>query len=135
MIEVEDDRVHTLIPSATAAHLEKIEQLTARINRLAAELSNKVRQVHQLNHQIKDLTKQLTGAQAQTRLAHEAHLATVIKNSQNSSKPPSTDPRKKTKSLREQSGKIVGGQVGHRGATKEMVAKPDHLVIHAPESC
>jgi transposase len=135
MIEVEDERVHRLVASATAAHLEKIKQLTARINRLEEELSNRVRQVHQLNQQIKDLTKQLRAAQAQTRLAREAHLATVIKNSQNSSLPPSTDSRKRTRSLREQSGRKVGGQAGHRGATKEMVAKPDHLVIHSPESC
>jgi len=135
MIEVEDERVHRLVASATAAHLHKIGQLTARINRLEAELSNRARQVYQLNQQIKDLSKQLRVAQAQTRLAKGAHLATVMKNSQNSSLPPSTDSRKRTRSLREQSGKKAGGQVGHRGATKEFVEKPDHLVIYALESC
>jgi transposase len=58
-----------------------------------------------------------------------------MKNSQNSSLPPSTDPRKRTKSLREKSGRKPGGQVGHRGATKEMVEKPDQFVIYALESC
>jgi transposase len=135
MIDTEDERVQRLVASATAAHLQRIEQLIGRIARLDEELSSRVRQVHQLNRTVKDLNKQLKEARQQTRLAREAHLATVIKNSQNSSLPPSTDPRKRTKSLREQSGKRVGGQVGHRGATKEMVEKPDHLVIHSPEAC
>jgi transposase len=37
--------------------------------------------------------------------------------------------------LREKSGRKPGGQLGHRGATRAFVEKPDHLVIHAPESC
>lgn len=135
MIEVEDERVYKLVASATASHLQKIEQLTARINRLEGELSHKARQVHQLNLMVKDLNRQLKEARQQTRLAREAHLATVMKNSQNSSKPPSTDPRERTKSLREQSGKKIGGQVGHPGATKAFVEKPNRLRIHAPEAC
>ncbi len=98
-------------------------------------IASRMRQVHQLNLTVKDLNKQLKEAHKQTRLAREAHLATVIKDSQNSSCPPSTDPRKRTRSLREKSGKRVGGQVGHRGATLSFVAKPDHLVIHTPEAC
>jgi hypothetical protein len=31
MIEVEDERVHRRVVAATAAHLQKIEQLTTRI--------------------------------------------------------------------------------------------------------
>lgn len=135
MIETDDERVPRLVISATAAHLQKIGQLTARLNRLEEEVSNRVRQVYQLNQQIKDLTKQLREAQAQTRLAKEAHLATVIKNSQNSSRPPSTDLHKRTKSLREKSGKTVGGQVGHPGATRGFVEQPDRRVIHAPQEC
>ena len=135
MIEVEDERVHRLVASATAAHLQKIEQLTGRINRLEEELSNRVRQVHQLSLTVKDLTRQLKAAHQQTRLAKDAHLATVMKNSQNSSKPPSQDPRKRTRSLREQSGKRAGGQPGHPGVTLAFVEKPDRLVTHAPQAC
>jgi len=123
------------VASATAAHLGKIEQLNLRIVRLETELASRMRQVHQLNLTVKDLNKQLKEARQQTRLAREAHLATVMKNSQNSSLPPSRDPRQRTRSLRQKSGRKPGGQVGHRGTTKEMVAKPDHLVIHSPESC
>src|SRR5205085_4532704 len=61
--------------------------------------------------------------------------AHILKNSQTSSLPPSTDPHKRTRSLRERSGRKPGGQVGHRGATREMVAKPDRRVIHTPDTC
>ncbi len=135
MIEVEDERVHRLVASATAAHLQKIEQLTGRIARLEEELSNRVRQVHQLSLTVKDLTRQLKLAHQQTRLAKDAHLATVMKNSQNSSLPPSRDPCKRTKSLREKSGRKPGGQPGHPSVTLAFVEKPDHLVIHALTAC
>ena len=123
MIEVEDERVQRLVASATSAHLRRIEHLSGRINRLEAELARKIRQIHQLNQTVKDLNKQLKEARQQTRLAREAHLATVMKNSQTSSLPPSTDWHKRTRSLRERSGRKPGGQVGHRGATREFSTK------------
>ncbi len=67
MIEVEDERVHRLVASATAAHLHRIDQLIGRISRLEAELSSRVRQVHQLNLTVKDLSNQLREARQQTR--------------------------------------------------------------------
>jgi transposase len=135
MVEVEDERVHRLVASANAAHLRKIEQLSARVARLEEELANKARQIHQLNLAAKGLSKQLKEARQQTRLAKEAHLAHLLKDSQNSSLPPSTDRRKRARSLREKSGKKAGGQVGHPGTTLDFVTPHDRLVIHAPESC
>lgn len=132
MIETDDERVQKLIRVALSNQLQKNEQLTGQITKLEEELSKRVRQVHQLNRTTKEINKQLKEAQRETRLAREAHLASVMKNSQNSSLPPSTDPRKRTRSLREKSGKHVGGQVGHHGTTLGVVDQPDHLIIHLP---
>lgn len=59
------------------------------------------------------------------------------KNSENSSKPPSSDGYKKPapKNLRHKSGKKLGGQVGHAGKTLEMVEKADHKIEHWPTAC
>ena len=49
----------------------------------------------------------------------------TVKTSQNSSKPPSTDLSRKNRSLRTQSDKPIGGQVGHKGQTLKMSQSPD----------
>ena len=57
-------------------------------------------------------------------------------NSQNSSKPPSSDgynkPPPKPKSLRKAGKNPSGGQPGHPGHTLEKSAHPDHIISHAP---
>jgi transposase len=63
--------------------------------------------------------------------------ARLNQNSQNSSKPPSSDGYRKPspKSLRKKSGRGMGGQPGHEGKTLERVMDPDHIVHHWPERC
>jgi transposase len=60
----------------------------------------------------------------------------VNKNSNNSSKPPSSDGfKKKTKSLRTKSGKKPGGQEGHEGSTLCLSNAPDEIEIHSVKQC
>ena len=70
-------------------------------------------------------------------LVYRLSLYENKKNSKNSSIPPSQDPfgTNKTTSLREKSGKKVGGQSGHEGSTLEMVENPDEIIEHSPQYC
>lgn len=62
------------------------------------------------------------------------------KDSGNSSTPPSKEPIKseverRTKSLRKKSDKAVGGQPGHEGTTRKMVAVPDEIENVSSQFC
>jgi transposase len=61
----------------------------------------------------------------------------LTKNSNNSSKPPSGDGlgKGKTQSLRQASGKAVGGQSGHTGHTLKAVAEPNERKFHRVKCC
>jgi transposase len=98
---------------------EQVGQLKARNERLRAEASD------------------LRGHNFQLQRRNAELEALVTRDSHNSSRPPSTDPpwAKRTRSLRRPSGKRPGGQVGHRGQTLRLSARPDRVVEHRPREC
>jgi len=70
-------------------------------------------------------------------LERKVEQLTIRKNSNNSSTPPSKDENRppRTSSLREKSGRKVGGQPGHEGKTLEMTKNPDKIIEHRACFC
>lgn len=75
-----------------------------------------------------------TNEQMSIRIAElEARLN---KNSNNSSKPPSSDGYKKSQNSRQKTGRRTGGQPGHEGKTLEKVKNPDEVREYKiPKDC
>jgi len=83
------------------------------------QIENLNNTINQLNNTIKELQVTIEELQAQ-----------LHKNSENSSYPPSRDlypPVKKKRSLREKTGKKVGGQPNHPGKTRLLEENPDEI--------
>lgn len=75
--------------------------------------------------------------QALTEIKHLKEIIAQLQgkkslNSQNSSKPPSTDPPWKPKSERQKSTRANGAQKGHKGQTLKWQTNPDQVVTHSP---
>jgi transposase len=87
-----------------------IVQLLSRIEELEAENAL-------LQTQVSDLSNRLN------------------QNSKNSNQPPSSDGLSKKPAFTQSKGKKSGGQLGHPGKTLEMVAQPDHIIVHHPLAC
>ena len=106
-----------------------------------AVIEELVRQVKELTDVLEGMRKQLAGKdaiiEAQTKRIKELEEQ-VKKNSQNSSKPPSSDGYQKPRpvSNREKTGRKAGGQSGHKGNGFQM-PKVDIIeeVAHIPEKC
>ena len=98
---------------------ELVKQLLQQNEALSTTIAAQTQLIAQLNQTIQELKEQLN------------------RNSQNSSKPPSSDGFKKPapKSLRKPSGKKAGGQNGHTGTHLAVITEPDDTVKHMPDAC
>jgi transposase len=110
---------------------QKINELYGVVFRLINEqedLKNTVVRVVQENKML---------IQENQALKQELEKYRTPKNSGDSHKPPSSDlpKQRKTKSLREPSGKKPGGQPGHEGTTLKMSGNPDVVVNHQHIFC
>lgn len=92
-------------------------KITADIKELRKLMKAKDKKIAELEREI----KQLRGI--------------IDKNSSNSSKPPSTDAFKKIHNSREQTGKPIGGQPGHKGHWRKLYAEPTEIVEHKQATC
>ena len=103
-----------------------IDSLSDEIGRLQRQISRLKAALGEARGEVDWLRRRNTGLEK-----------LVVKDSHNSSRPPSTDPpwAKRTKSLRRPSGKRPGGQAGHLGKTLRISERPDRTVEHRPREC
>lgn len=119
---------------------ERNERLAARLKRVEEKLARKECEVYALTRRLRELQAEV---ERLTLVQGEAAGGELRRDSHNSGLPPSSDlPRAKaanavrrTRSLRRKTGRRVGGQMGHRGATLRQVEFPDRLRVHAPRRC
>lgn len=122
------------------AQHERNERLAARLKKVEEKLVRKECEVYQLTRRIQELQAELERLRLEQGGAAGGE---VRRDSHNSGLPPSLDPPgvkaaqsvRRTRSLRRQTGRKVGGQVGHKGATLRQVEFPDRLRVHAPRRC
>lgn len=117
----------TTIENLTSVN-SKLEEI---ISKQAATINSLTAKVDEQTNQINELTKQIE------KLLAEIASKSVKKNSNNSSKPPSSDGYNKPnpQTLRKASGKKAGGQEGHSGNGMEITREPDEEIIHNPTAC
>lgn len=137
-------------PFCTFAHMkEQVTDISKTLNELANELKSMRQTVDSQYIEICQLTRtvQAQSKEIRTLKKENAELRVRLskyeqppKDSNNSSTPPSKENMKsevirRTKSLREKSGKPVGGQPGHEGHTRKMVDAPDEVIEHSSHYC
>ena len=114
--------------------VKELETLVLSLqNQVASITAWATSEIAKRDKKIAELENEIAGLKAEN-----AELrAKLNANSQNSSKPPSSDGYKKPapKSLRTSSGKKQGGQKGHKGHGFTMLSKPDYEVACLPTHC
>ncbi len=108
------------ISETLAGLLSELQSLRRTVDSQHAEICSLNRNVDKLLKENRELRKRLEKYEKPP------------KDSGNSSIPPSQEPIKsevarRTRSLRQKSDRPVGGQKGHEGTTRRMVADPDEI--------
>jgi transposase len=103
-----------------------IQKLLDRIDVLTSVIASQTNSINKLNETVAKLSEE------NARLKEQ-----INKNSNNSSKPPSSDGFNKPspKSLRKPSGKKQGGQKGHEGKGLSITQSPDEIIKYIPSKC
>lgn len=126
------EELEAQLVSAPQPLIARLSKELVTVKRTLARQSQELLEQRKLNHQlvrrIRELEREV-----------ERGSSPVARDSHNSSLPPSLDPPWKkvprTRSLRKKSGRKVGGQPGHRGATLTQSEHPDHVITYAAETC
>jgi transposase len=120
--------------TAKIAALEQALENAKRVNsELSAMLLKKDEVIVTKNSELAKKDEKISSLEA--LLAASEITKGVSKTSKNSHLPPSVDLSRKNQSLREKSGKPVGGQIGHKGCTLRLSETPDVIQELVPEYC
>ena len=114
---------------------EEMRLMRETINQQHTEITKLNRNIESLNHQLRKKNEEIT--KLKKRLSK---YETPDKNSGNSSTPPGKECMKdeivrRTKTLREPSGKKPGGQEGHKGHKLSCIDTPDEVIDDVPDYC
>lgn len=118
----------------------RAERQAAQLKQVKERLARRECEVHALRRRVQELQAEVARLGVEGR---EASPVAARQDSHNSGLPPSLDlpsvkaanAIKRTRSLRRKTGKQVGGQVGHQGATLRQVEMPDRVQVHEPQRC
>ena len=139
-------------PEATLHYIEGLLEELADQERILREHQRRIieaqherneKQARQLQRVKERLARQECLNYELKRRVAELEAAHVVRDSHNSSLPPSLDPPaakaansvRRTRSLRRPSGKLPGAQPGHAGHTRPRSERPDQVVTHSPALC
>jgi len=119
---------------------ELIDSLIQQVKEQSETIDNLSRALNDSNQTNKGLRETIDGLQStidELNLAIKVLTEKLGMNSRNSSKPPASDGLDKPapKSLKQPSGKKVGGQAGHPGTHLNVTAEPDEIILYTPSVC